>query len=145
VVPSSWKSPVVVPADYATSLPTNQIVTVVSSPSIVIVSRENVPTYVPTAVVTSVPHSWLPPQVVSIPPTWHSPVVVPAALVTNVPSSKIITYPSSPSVVIIQTNDVPTSIPTQDISPVPNSIIPSPPVTTLPIEHVTTVYIHKTT
>jgi hypothetical protein len=70
-----------------------------SSPSIVVISAEFVPAYVPSGVIVSLPTSdlvsiestlWVSVPtnyVISVPASWSSPVAVPATLVFNVPTS----------------------------------------------------------
>jgi len=56
-IPVSWYSPVVVPFTWVSNVPATELVFISTQPSAVVISYENVPTFVPSVVIATVPAS----------------------------------------------------------------------------------------
>jgi len=83
-----------------------------SSPSIALVDYTNVPSYVASSLIVSLPTSVVQVETstVTIPSSWSSPVAVPVTEVSTLPSTEVLVIASAPSVAIIESWNVPTYV-----------------------------------
>jgi hypothetical protein len=149
VVPSNWVSPVAVPASLVSSVSSSLVITVASSPSVVVINYSNLPLSIPTLAIAPIPSTnviTVPPTqfvqvptIVRVPSTVFSPVVIPAQFAPN--SNLVTVLPVFTSnAVIVARSEVPSNVPTAVIQTIPSSNIHSLQYST-PILQVHTLFL----